>query len=620
MKNTNPRLSIRQLLFSCLLLLVFSGLTIALFTYKRDEKRFNHITSSLFEKEMTSNTLNMHYTIAHPEAFGICEYEPCLPVYDSRNHAESQAGMENLLSLLDTIRTDRLSKKDLCAHTLLKRSLTLSLAMSNYPYYSEPLSPVSGMQTQLPILLAEYTFRSRQDVKDYLSLLDQTDEYFSSLLTFEQEKADAQYLMPALCLKKVREQCDTIITNEALEEGTHFLQTSFTERLSALSDRIPLTEKETLAFISQNNRLLKTVLLPAYESLSDGLYVLEDRACKGLPKGLSSFPDGNKYYQLLLISETGSYRTPEQVKELLSARLLQDYENIRLIAAQNPECKEILASRSHTMLPGLNAGTMLADLQQRMQADFPSLTGNGKSSENSRPTVTIKNVSSALEDYSAPAFYLTTPIDDTDSNVIYINRKSTPDGIELYTTLAHEGYPGHLYQNVYCNRSLSAGQENKIRQLLWYGGYLEGWALYCEFLSFDYASELMREQGRTEDAVCVQLEKHNRSLQLCLYSLLDIMIHYENATPEQIAQQLASFGISDTKTAGAVYTYIAESPCNYLKYYLGYLEVLNLKEQASSVWGDNYSDLAFHTFYLDCGPCDFLTLTERLADSHPTND
>lgn len=615
MKKTRLHLSVRQLLFSCLLLLVFSGLTIALFTYKRDEKRFIHITSALFEKEMTSNTLNMHYTIAHPEAFGICEYEPRLPVYDARNHLESQSGTENLLSLLDSIKTDRLSEKDRLAHTLLKRSLTLSLAMSNYPYYSEPLSPSSGMQTQLPILLAEYTFRSKQDVKDYLSLLDQTDEYFSSLLVFEQEKADANCLMPALCLKKVRNQCDTIITAEALEEGSHFLQTSFAERLSALSAQVPLTKEEALAFISQNNRLLKTVLLPAYESLSDGLYILEGRADGGLPRGLSAFPGGNKYYQLLLISQTGSYRTPEQVKELLSARLLQDYEDIRLLAARNPECKDTLAARTHTQMPGLNAGTMLADLQQRIQDDFPSLTGNDKSSGSSRPTVIIKNVSAALEDYSAPAFYLTTPIDDTDNNVIYINRKSTPDGMELYTTLAHEGYPGHLYQNVYCNRSLSDGQENKARQLLWYGGYLEGWALYCEFLSFDYASGLMQEQGRAGDAVCVQLEKHNRSLQLCLYSLLDIMIHYENATPEQVALQLSSFGITDTNAANAVYTYIAESPCNYLKYYLGYLEILNLKEQAASIWGDDYSDLAFHTFYLDCGPCDFLTLTERLADT-----
>ncbi|MCM1569657.1 MAG: DUF885 domain-containing protein [Roseburia sp.] len=615
MKKTQAKFSARQLLFSCLLLLVFTGLTIALFTYKQDEKRFSHITSALFEKEMTSNTLNMHYTIAHPEAFGICQYEPKLPVYSAGNRLEGQSGTENLLSLLNSIKKERLSDKERYTYTLLKRSLTLSLAMSSCPYYNEPLSPSSGMQTQLPILLAEYTFRSKQDVLDYLALLEQTDDYFTSLLVFEQEKAEAGFLMPVSSLESVRKQCDTLITAEALETGSHFLQTSFAERLVTLSESVSVTKEEALSYISRNNRLLKTIVLPAYEALSDGLYVLENQADAGLPKGLAAYPEGAQYYQLLLISETGSYRTPEQVKELLAARLLQDYENIRLLAAQNPDCSNILASRSHTYMPGFNAGTMLTDLQQRMQADFPTLP-----SGDSLPSVTVKNVSEALEDYSAPAFYLTTPIDDTDNNVIYINRKNTPDGMELYTTLAHEGYPGHLYQNVYCNRFLANEQENKIRQLLWYGGYLEGWALYCEFLSFDYASTMMQEQGRDADAACVQLEKHNRSLQLCLYSLLDIMIHYENATPEQIALQLSSFGVTDIETAHAVYTYIAENPCNYLKYYLGYLEILNLKEQAASLWGNQYSDLAFHTFYLECGPSDFQSLKERLSDSNAAND
>lgn len=247
---------------------------------------------------------------------------------------------------------------------------------------------------------------------------------------------------------------------------------------------------------------------------------------------------------------------------------------------------------------------MLADLQKRMKSDFPALA--------SPVTVTVKAVSPSLEQYCAPAFYLTTPIDDTDTNVIYINQKNSPAGLELYTTLAHEGYPGHLYQTVYSNRSFLDNAENKARQLLWYGGYLEGWALYVEFQSFDYASALLQEQNRKTEALYTQIEKHNRSLQLCLYSLLDIMIHYENASYSQVAETLENFGINSPASANAIYTYIAEAPCNYLKYYLGYLEILELKKDAEAAWGDSYTDYNFHTFYLDCGPSDFTSLQERL--------
>ena len=227
-------------------------------------------------------------------------------------------------------------------------------------------------------------------------------------------------------------------------------------------------------------------------------------------------------------------------------------------------------------------------------------------------SVSVKPVSESLESYSAPAFYLTAPLDDTTQNVIYINQQKTPKGLELYTTLAHEGYPGHLYQTVYSNRRTLAEGERPAKELLWYGGYLEGWALYVEFLSYDYASALLQESNLGQDALLVQLEKHNRSLQLCLYSLLDIMIHYEDASYSRVAKVLEGFGIKDGSSAKAIYTYIAQEPCNYLKYYLGYLEILSLQNDARTLWGDTYTDYRFHSFYLDNGPADFLSLREQL--------
>lgn len=155
-------------------------------------------------------------------------------------------------------------------------------------------------------------------------------------------------------------------------------------------------------------------------------------------------------------------------------------------------------------------------------------------------------------------------------------------------------------------------KENPVRQLFWYGGYLEGWALYVEFISYDYASQLAEENGDTDAAFAFQIEKHNRNMQLCLYALLDIAIHYDDASYEQIHKLLTSFGVTSPDTTRSIYDYVAEEPANYLKYYLGYLEILRLKEAARTQWQEEYSDLRFHTFYLECGPSDFSTLTRTL--------
>lgn len=616
--------SAKHLLFLCSFLTVFVSITLFLFSYKHDEKLFQRITARLFETEMKSSTLNMHYSLAYPSDFGIYQYDVVLPAYSADKQLASQASTENILAALNGLDANNLSEEDAYTYRLLTRSLENSLALSHYTYYDEPLSPTSGMQSQLPILLAEYTFRTKQDVADYLALLDQTDEYFASLLTYEQEKAAAGLLMSTSSMAKVRKQCDTIVSKKELESGTHFLQTSFMERLQPLLEQGIITDADVTSYTAQNNRLLTTVMQPAYEALSDGLYLLENNDIA--LSGLGAKPQGKEYYKQLLISETGSYRSIADIQELLTDKFLEEYQAIRTIITENPALAGQISSLEATTFPYQAADIMLADLQNRMAAEFPafpsaqsqthSATGQNSAAAMSSPvSVTVKSVSPSLEQYSAPAYYLTTPIDDTDNNVIYINQQNSPSGLDLYTTLAHEGYPGHLYQTVYSNRTFLQNDVNKARQLLWYGGYLEGWALYVEFRSFDYASNLLSEQGREADALYAQIEKHNRSLQLCLYSLLDIMIHYENASYSQIAQTLESFGITDSASVSAIYSYIAESPCNYLKYYLGYLEILELKKDAEAHWGDSYTDYAFHTFYLDCGPSDFLSLQERLLDT-----
>jgi len=579
-----------------------------------DSRRFRQATSRLFREEMLSNTLNMHYTIAHPEDFGITDYEAILPGYAGDKYQKSRQLLEKQIAFYKNLNPDQLSAEENYTRALLLTYLENTQNLNQFPYYTEPLSPGSGMQSQLPILLAEYTFRSKQDVEDYLNLLDQTDEYCGGLLTFEQEKAAEGLFMSCTSADKVIEQCDTIVTKEGLKANTHFLQTTFQERLESLEKEGLLTTAEKETYIQQNNRLLSTVLLPAYQALGDGLTILKDEQ---IPlQGLAAHPQGKEYYKALLISETGSYRTVDDIKTLLQEQLDVEYGTLISLLSQYAEPTLVNAEATVTeCFPCENAGEMLQKLTELMGSLFPSMTSVGESN----PQVRVKNVSPSLEEYCAPAFYLTPPLDDTDNNVIYINQKNSPDGLELFTTLAHEGYPGHMYQSVYSNKLLAGQDTGLVRQLLWYGGYLEGWALYVEFLSYDCASGLMEERGYSPQAEYIQIEKHNRSLQLCLYSLLDIMIHHDNASYSQVHDTLCSFGISSPQSTAAIYEYIVEEPANYLKYYLGYLEILALKEEAQNLWGSSYTDYAFHEFFLQNGPADYRTLGEVLK-SAPVSD
>ena len=104
-------------------------------------------------------------------------------------------------------------------------------------------------------------------------------------------------------------------------------------------------------------------------------------------------------------------------------------------------------------------------------------------------------------------------------------------------------------------------------------------------------------------------------MQLCLLAFLDVSIHYDGATPEEIYKVLCSIGITDYATAENVYTYIAEEPANYLKYYVGYLNFQDLQTYLKGELGKNFSLKEYHARVLKIGPCSFRILKAYLTDT-----
>lgn len=575
------------------------------------------LSKSLFHSELAGNTLTLHYTLADPKAYGF-EEAAVLPCYTGASMSESissdlptdgddEAEILGALSALSKISKKRLSETDSYTYDLLSRYLNRRLTGAQFDYFTEPFSPNSGIQSGLPILLADYTFRCRQDVEDYLSILDQTDEYLSGLLLYETEKADAGLFMADYSADKVIDACGTIMDKKLLADGTHFLHSTFEERISKLVEEEIITADEAGQYLSENDRLLTTVMAPAYEQIADTFTTLRDAGSN--PYGLYYFRDGREYYEYLLASQTGSSRPVSEIKRLLFEDFQENYNQLLALIAKYPQVADAGLTSSLDLAID-DPAAILEDLQTRMCHDFPAFPAD---EENFLPSVTVKSVSPSMRDYCSPAYYLTPPIDDVQDNIIYINGKNTADHLTLYTTLAHEGYPGHLYQTVYSRLYLRQNDASLIRYLLHYGGYVEGWAYYVEDLSYSYAEDQVRNNAYA--VAYYEACRLNRNIHLCLYSLLDIAIHYDGATPEQVQKILQSVGITNPSSVMAIYQYITEEPVNYLKYYLGYMEIKLLKEKAKLLWEDDFTLYRFHQFLLEAGPSDFTGLQEQLYKS-----
>ena len=529
---------------------------------------FQNFTRNLFEQDVVSTTIGLHYTLQNPESYGIKEIPITYGSFDVDETA-SYAALENCSAVLDKFSYDTLSKENQITYDVLSSYLDTAKKGIPYSLYEEPLSPVTGIQAQLPVLLAEYQFFSAKDIETYLALLKTTPQYFDSLIQFEQKKSDTGLFMADYTVDSILEQCNAFL---AMGDSNYLLST-FEERLSALEN---VTAEQKQSYISQNHELLSSSILPAYEHLVSALTKL--RGSGKNTKGLCNLPNGKDYYAYLVSRDTGSPHTVEEIQKRIYAQISSDLIDMQTVAAKNPTL-----SQETSVTYDVPPSAIIQDLEQNITDAFP---------KPANVTTRIKYVPDALEPYLSPAFYMIPSIDNTSENVIYINKGHITDNLSLFTTFAHEGYPGHLYQNVY----YASLHPNPIRCVLNYGGYTEGWATYSEMMSY-YFSTLTKEQAT--------IFQRNSSVILGLYALADMGIHYDGWKLADAAAFFHTYGITDDATIEDIYDLIIADPANYLKYYIGYLEFLELKKDAVDKWEDNFTQMRFHKAVLDVGPASF---------------
>lgn len=532
------------------------------------DRQFRTFTRSLFQTEVSANTISLHYTLRSPSDYGIADI-PATYGNLSSDPIAAKASVRNVLSSLQEFNPDTLSSENALTFKILDTYLKNAFTGTDYLLYQEPLGPVSGIHTQLPVLLSEYSFYDTQDVETYLALLKETPSYFDSVIQFEQKKAASGLFMPDYQADSVLDTCQSFI-----DMGKeNYLVSTFNERIASL-DLLPENKKDS--FQKENMKLVTEEIYPAYQNLITAIKSLKGKGMN--EQGLSHFPYGKKYYEYLVRQTTGCNESISRLRLMTRAQILED-----LSAMQKILFPADAALTQASVLEQTSPDSMLDDLRSKITDTFPEI-----------PDVDfqVKYVPESMQDYLSPAFYMIPAIDNLTENVIYINNGQTASGLNLYTTLAHEGYPGHLYQTVY----FSASEPDPIRSILDFGGYVEGWATYAEMMSY-YLAPLSKTEA--------SLLQKNSSVILGLYALADMGIHYDGWSVTDTVRFFSDYGINDANAVQSVYELIIGSPANYLKYYIGYLKFYELKKEMANTLGNQFSQKEFHRAVLDVGPAPF---------------
>lgn len=588
-ENKKARIGLRLAGLGLCIAILFTG-SMSAFSSLQAKKQpdFSSYTQLLFREQLSADTIGLHYTLAHPENYGITSHEISLGSLDEANILSTRLSCENIRAACSRFDYDSLNIDEQLTYDILSYTLDQNLTGCTYYYYEEPLNPINGIQAELPVLLAEYTFRSQSDVEDYLALLAVVPDYFSEIVTFEEQKSAKGLFMPTFATDAVIAQLSSLLSPPAFS--------CLTETFPKKLEDVPgLSEEYRTAYIEEHQTLIDESLIPAYEALSTALSRLRETSKN--EGGLCHLPGGSDYYSYLVKKTTASPHTVSELNEMIAEERQQDLSELVKIIKSNPD---ILSQMSNVKLKWNTPDEMLEHLKACMVSDFPEAPDNDYE---------VKTVEPVMQKFLSPAFYLTAPMDDPDENNIYINPAYSRSDIELFTTLAHEGYPGHLYETI----SSYEQDLSPLRHVLNFGGYTEGWATYVEMQSYYYAGL---------DETLARALQLNASATLSLYASIDIGVHEERWDRDIVLEFLSDYGITSVEAADHVYELVVETPANYLKYYVGYLEFLELKKDARLHYCSDYNDKAFHQALLSIGPAPFSIIKEYLPlyyDSSASN-
>ena len=552
---------------------------------KKEQEKFDTYLQESFEESVTTDTVTLHYSIAHPENYGITPPEVTLGEFDlsEETMAEEVQEIKDELKELKEFDYELLTDDQQLTYDIVNDLLETNLLSYENPYLYEPFAYTSGLQSNLPITMSEYTFYDEDDVKDYIALLNLIPDYYQQCLDFEKVKSEKGFFMSDTSADEVIRQCEEYIA----DPENNLLIATFNDRI----DDVPgMTSEKILDYKQQNYDAVMNSVIPAYENVIDTFTSLKGTGTNDL--GLVHFEGGKQYYEYLLKSKVGTDKTPDEIIQILDTEIEEVMGELYGLAMVNYEGYMGYIEDYESFYQDLDTEETIRYFEEMAVDKFPDIP---------EINFTVTPVHESLEGIVSPAFYMTPPMDDYENNSIYINEGSDSSG-GLWSTLAHEGIPGHMYQFVY----FLSNDPEPLRTLLSFNGYQEGWATYVEIMSYGYYTDYA-------DDVYGDIEAINTKLNLLVSARIEIGVNYEGWDLDATAEYMNTSGF-DGSMAQDIMDYVIAEPGNYQMYVMGWLEFEELREYAQEELGDKFDEVAFHKVLLDAGPCQFYILEDLVKE------
>ncbi|MBQ8293583.1 MAG: DUF885 family protein [Bacilli bacterium] len=560
-----------------------------------ENEDFAAYLDEFFVTYLEDDQLSVNIFCENPANFGLEHYDAEWYAYESFGEAEIKEDMELFNELLDELhvyKDAKLNEQQEIAYDTIEAFLQSYLDMysiedssfMNITYVDQ----FGGYVADFGTYMESYSLRSEQEVKDIVSYIKSTKEAFPSYLDFVQDKLDKGYGLSDYTITEMRGYLSDVLK----DKDNYYLVDVISQKIDKLSF---LDDAAKADYKAQVAKEMKDSFMVGVKALYDGLEKFLGKVAKEDEGYWAKYEKGKELYVLTLKDLLGyqDLNVEEYIKEvdraltsavskvvsaqnaIVSATGISTWEQLEAILAKN----SILEGTPEEMVEYLKvfAKTIVPDLE-------------------SEPNIVIKEMDEASAKVSnAVAYYMKSALDNTGSEFITLNPVKLNDSTnnDVIGTLAHEGYPGHLYAYVYA-KELDLSNLLTIMTSTAHG---EGWATYVELALYQYAKE---QSDNTIFDLVMDYYYANQLSGFLLETRLDAGVHYEGWGTEDIAKYMSKVGYS-SDGAEDIYNLLIEMPTQYASYGYGKLVFYNLHEEAKTILGGYYDEVEFNDMLLSNG-------------------
>ena len=548
------------------------------YTGEEAAKKLHELDEEIFKNGKT-DIISMVFDIEDPSKFGMTWPDVGIEPWSPDDDQKGQESIQQVLTTLNDIDFGSLELEDQILYDTLMHDYTLANEMNGMDYYTSSMNSLTGENMELPIIFATLGFDDQADVERYLKMLADVKPYFESLFEYEKKVAEAGNSRPDAILDKLLESLEAVYKDH---EG-NYMYTTFEDRVNAMD----LDDAVKKDLIAKNKEILDTCFFPAYEELKKNMETLRGTA-KTSGK-ICEMQGGKAFYEKYFQLRSGTSLTIDEAKKFLLDDINAKYSDFyaKLFKLNQQQNDELMKHMSQDPSVAITTGSFESDVEfckDAIKSDFPDI-GDVK--------YTIYHIPKELSKNLSPAAYMSTPVDDINKNVLMLNDHSTGLG-DMLTTVAHEAFPGHLFEAVYHMQHL-----NNFYQKGGTTAYKEGWSTYSE----DYIMKLTTGYDlQVYECFDIYIALLNYQMQ----AYLDICVHYDGWGRDEVVNFANQyFPGAGEELADAFYDRIVEIPCYVTPYCFGNMCCSKIINDAMAQYGSQSSKKEIHAAYLDMGPSSF---------------